>query len=85
MNIETKDVITLSDNQDYVVCSVIDCNNGKYLYLVDVITPINIKFVKEEKIEGKTFMSVITDEEKIRQLLPLFYEKSKDIIADLES
>jgi len=85
MEIETKDVITLTNGEEYVVCSKIDFNENKYLYLINPINQQDIKFVMETARDNKIFVSEIENENLIRQLLPLFYEKSKDIITEIDS
>jgi len=85
MNIETKDVITLKNGEEYAVCSKIEYENNYYLYLVNIIDQTDIKFAMEKQRDSKVFISDITDETLIRQLLPLFYEKSKHLINTEES
>ena len=85
MKIETKDIITLNNADKYVVCSKVEYENNSYLYLINPVNPIDIKFGIEKHKENKTFISELKDEALIRQLLPLFYEKSKNIINVEES
>ena len=84
MNIDIKDVITLDGKEKYVVCSKIEQENNSYLYLMNAIDTQDIKFAQENHRDGKIFVSELEDEMLIRQLLPLFYEKSKDIISEIE-
>lgn len=78
MNINLEDVIKLSDDRDYVVCSIAKLKNKTYLYLMDTKNHKNIYFcelVEDEVIE-------ITDGELIKQLLPKFYENSKTLFRE---
>ena len=84
MNIEIKDVITLNDEEKYVVCSKVEYENNSYLYLINPINNEDIKFGMEKHRDGKIFISELEDENLIRQLLPLFYNEAKDIINEEE-
>ena len=84
MNIEIKDVITLKNGEKYVVCSKIHFADNNYLYLINPINQDDIKFVMETPEDGKMFISEIEDEILIHDLLPLFWEKSKDILKEIE-
>ena len=82
--IDIKDVITLSDDNKYVVCSKTNYNNNNYLYLIDIIDNSNVKFGLE-KIQGERISIIeIDNEELISTLLPLLYNNAKNILAELE-
>lgn len=80
MEVEYQDIITLSDENKYVVASKVNLNNSKYVYLVDINNNKNLKFAE---IEQDGFLSELDsdiDKELIKQLIPLFYNNSiKDI------
>lgn len=80
MEVEYQDIITLSDENKYVVASKVNLNNSIYVYLVDINNNKNLKFVE---IEQDGFLSELDsdiDKELIKQLIPLFYNNSiKDI------
>ena len=84
MNIETTDIITLKNGEEYVVCSKIDFEDNKYLYLINPINQQDVKFAMEKHRDNKTFISELENQELIQKLLPLFYEKSKHLINDEE-
>lgn len=75
MNIDTKDIITLDDDNKYVVVSKINYENKNYYYLVNSNNN-NLKFCYEDNEE----LVEITDKELTTRLLPLFYEVIKDQI-----
>lgn len=77
MEIEYQDIITLSDENKYVVASKGIYNNSKYAYLVDINDTENLKFVEIEKDGALSVLDSIIDEDLIKQLLPLFYNNSK--------
>lgn len=82
MNIEIKDIITLNDNKNYVVCSKTEYQGANYYYLMDIENNENIKFVQEKQADGKTTMFEVEDKELLQQLLPLFFEAGKHIINE---
>lgn len=74
MNIDIKDVITLDDNQKYVVVSKAFYENKNYYYIIGKDNFKNIKFVYEDGDE----LVQLNNKELITKLLPLFYEQIKD-------
>lgn len=83
MNI--KDIIKLSDNNEYVVVSKTMYENDLYLYLVDINNPENFKFCLERKENENYVVDEIEDFILMQKLLPLFYESSKNLIGELEN
>lgn len=78
MNINIRDVLTLSDDKEYVVISKVYYNRKDYLYLVDINDNSNLKFCyleNDELIESN-------NKEINTELLPLFFGKVKNIFSD---
>lgn len=76
MNINIKDVLTLDDNNKYVVVSKVYYDGKDYLYLVDINNNTNLKFCyvdNEEIIESN-------DKDLNTKLVPLFFDKVKDML-----
>lgn len=76
MNINIKDVLTLDDNNKYVVVSKVYYDRKDYLYLVDINNNTNLKFCyvdNEEIIESN-------DKDLNTKLVPLFFDKVKDML-----
>ena len=48
MNIDIKDIITLSDDNEYIVTSKAVYDNKIYYFLVDINDNSNMKFLYEE-------------------------------------
>jgi hypothetical protein len=84
MNIEIKDIITLSDNRNYVVCSRAEYQGTVYFYLIDIENNENIKFVQEKQTGEKITMLEVEDKELLQQLLPLFFEAGKHILDEIQ-
>lgn len=80
MEVEYQDIITLSDENKYVVASKVNLNNSRYVYLVDINNNKNLKFVEIEQDGFFSELDSDIDKELIKQLIPLFYNNSiKDI------
>lgn len=74
--IEIKDVVTLSDQNEYQVVSKVDFEYRIYYYLVDINEISNVKFLYENNDK----LTEVEDEELVSKLLPMFYNEIKDII-----
>ena len=81
MNIEIKDVVTLDDSNEYVVASKSVYEGKVYYYLVDVNKPENLMFCYEDNNE----LVESVNKELNTNLLPLFYEASKNMISEVMS
>ena len=68
---EIKDVLTLEDNNKYVVASKINYEGKEYYYLVDINNPSNLMFCYNEN----DTMVELDDKELTTKLLPLFFEE----------
>lgn len=74
--IEIKDIITLSDQNEYQVVSIVDYEYRIYYYLVDINEISNVKFLYKNGDK----LTEVEDKELVNKLLPMFYEQIKDII-----
>lgn len=81
MNIDIKDIFTLSDNNEYIVISKTNYQNKTYYYLVDTNNLENLKFC----VEDNDSLIEILDQELIRTLIPLLANEIKDDFKDLLS
>lgn len=76
-NINKKDVLTLGDNNKYVVVSKINYENKTYYYLADLNDEENLMFCYEDNCD----MVVLEDEEFVKNnLLPLFLNDTKGML-----
>ena len=76
MNINIKDILTLDDDNKYVVVSKVYYEGKDYLYLVDINNNKNLKFCYVDNDD----VVEINDKELNTKLLPLFFDKVKDIL-----
>lgn len=78
---EIKVVLTLEDNNKYVVASKINYEGKEYYYLVDINNPSNLMFCYNEN----DTMVELDDKELTTKLLPLFYEACNNEISNIEN
>lgn len=78
MEIKRKSILTLDDDNEYIVVDVVKYNGSKYMYLVDIHNNANIKFVELEN-DGSLSIIEHIEKELISKLIPLFYKGCKDI------
>lgn len=76
MNINIKDIVELSDNNQYQVISKTTYNETVYYYLVDINDISNIKFL----YENVDRLTEVEDSELINLLLPKLFSEIKDLI-----
>ena len=78
MNIDIKDLITLNDNNKYVVVSKALYDSKDYFFLLDINNDTNIKFCyldNNELIESE-------DKNINTNLLKLFYDTAKNSLEN---
>lgn len=79
---EIYDVITLEDNKEYVILDIVDYQDNKYLYCVEIDkdeNPIDEYIVA--KLISPTEVEEVIDEELLKNLAKLFEE---DMLKDDE-
>ena len=76
MNIDIKDILKLDDNNEYVVVGKVSFENKNYYYLIDMEDSENLMFCYEDNGD----LVEVKDKELTAKLLPLFLDKSNDII-----
>ena len=76
--IELTNLVTLDDDNEYVVAAKTVYDNRTYYFFVDINDNSNIKFLYED---GEELVEV-TDDETINNILPLLIESIKEIVPD---
>ena len=72
MGIQKSQVITLSNNKEYLCLSIIMFENKKYLYLVTTTKPLEFCFVEETAInENGTKMRIVGSSDEKHKLFAL--------------
>lgn len=74
---EKTNIITLDDNNKYVIVSKIIIKDVIYYYLVDIHNVKSIKFCQEEKEGNAIILKEINDKEVITNLIKAFYSQEK--------
>lgn len=71
MNINIKDVLTLDDNNKYVVVSKVNYEDDTYFYLININTQKDFKILRLNKENNK--LAEFDNQELIKILIPLFF------------
>lgn len=74
MKINIQDIITLNDNNEYVVVSKVLIQNREYICIIDINDHTNMKYAEVKK----EYIYIIDKNEKelLNILMPLFYKNS---------
>lgn len=80
MTLEVNRVITLGNDEKYLIIEKVESNEKEYYYIAEVNqtqTDIkdNYKIVTTNKENDELFIEEITGEDKLKEILPLFLEK----------
>ena len=80
MNLEINNVITLGNDEKYLIVEKVIYNDNNYYYIAEVnqtLTDIkdNYKIVTINIDDEKQYIEEITGEDKLKEILPLFLEK----------
>ena len=80
MILEINRVITLGNDEEYLIIEKVERNNKDYYYIAEINgtkTDIkdNYKIVTTNKVNEDIFIEEITGEDKLKEILPLFLEK----------
>jgi len=80
MKLEVNRVITLGNDEEYLIIEKVESNNKDYYYIAEINgtkTDIkdNYKIVTTNKVNEDIFIEEITGEDKLKEILPLFLEK----------
>ena len=77
MEIEKGEIITLTDNRDYICLGIIVESDRKYLYLVTTSEPIQFCFAEETSVNGVTRMRIVGGRDEKQRLFALLKAKSQ--------
>jgi len=80
MTLEVNRVITLGNDEKYLIIEKVENNKKEYYYIAEVNqtqTDIkdNYKIVTTNNENDELFVEEITGEDKLKEILPLFLEK----------
>ena len=77
MKIEINKVITLGNNEKYLVIAYVENNNKDYYYIAELDEygkdiKDNYKIMVKNEKDGKVFLDEVVGEKNIKTVLPLF-------------
>ena len=75
--IDIKDVITLDDNDKYMVVSKANYNNDTYFYIMDIFDNKEIKILR---LNENNKLSEFDDQNIVQDLFPLFFKETLNMI-----
>lgn len=78
MSIDIKDVITLNDNNEYIVVSKLEYENELYFYIININNDSDIKFLKLNHKNNK--LIEFNNSQVLHKLLPLFLKEASKYI-----
>lgn len=76
MKIETGEIITLSNNKEYICFSTLTDNGIDYLYLMSNFKPLEIRFAIQKIVNNEIVIEIINDFNEKQRILKLFQEKA---------
>lgn len=78
MKIEKGEVITLSNNKEYICFSTLNDAGVDYVYLMSNFKPLEVKFGKQKEVSGEIQITVINDFEEKQKVLELFQRQNQE-------
>lgn len=77
MKIEINKIITLGNNEKYLVIAYVENNNNDYYYIAEIDEngkdiKDNYKIVLKTEKDGKLFLDEVVGESNLKTVLPLF-------------
>ena len=77
MNIEMNKIITLGNNERYLVMAHVENNNNDYYYIAEIDESgkdikDNYKIMLKTEKDGKIFLDEVVGETNLKTVLPLF-------------
>ena len=80
MDIRYKDLIKLSDGNEYVVSSMATYENEQYYYVINIHDNSIVKFLKLVYEEEQYFLEEIEDDNILLVISPILYQNIKNEI-----
>ena len=79
MKIEVGELITLSNNKEYVCFGTASDNGIDYVYLMSNFKPLEIKFGAQTIVDGQIQIRIINNQEEKQRVLALFQQNNANI------
>lgn len=81
-NLEQGDIITLSDNKEYIVFATTSSNGKNYVYLMTTKEPIEICFAEQTIINNQLDLRILSNQDEKIAALNLFRASYADKQVD---
>jgi len=75
MKIEKGELITLDNNKEYLCFSTLSNEGVDYIYLMSNFKPLEIKFAKQQEVNGQIEVTIINQQEEKQKVLKLFQDR----------
>lgn len=72
MKIVEGEIITLSNNKEYICLKTLTKDDVDYMYLMSNFKPLEVKFAKQNIVNGEVEITIINNQAEKEQLLYLF-------------
>lgn len=79
MKIQVGELITLSNNKEYVCFGTASDNGIEYVYLMSNFKPLEIKFGEQTIVNGQMQIRIINNKEEKQKVLTLFQQNNISI------
>lgn len=77
-------VVTLEDNKEYIIVDAIECNNNKYIVLVNENEKGMFLIRRIEIIDNKEYMTKLDSVEEFDRVAKIYFENHKGMINNEE-
>lgn len=85
MKIGVGELITLSDNKEYICFDTVTYNGIDYVYLMSNFKPLEIKFGVQMILNDQINIKIINDQKEKQMVLKLFEHKHQTSIDNNQS
>ena len=75
--LEIGEVAQLENGKEFICCGMIDDNGEQYLIMMSNFKPIEIKFAKQDIIDGQLQLTIIENAEQKQRLFEIYSNSVK--------
>lgn len=72
MKLEKGEIVTLSNNREYICISTVTEGDNDYVYLLSNFKPVEVMFVKQKIVNNEVQVTVISNQEEKQKVFNLF-------------
>lgn len=72
MKLEKGEIVTLSNNKEYICISTVTDGDNDYVYLLSNFKPVEVMFVKQKIVNNEVQVTVISNQEEKQKVFNLF-------------